>query len=88
LTGKKKVSKGTIQALANEVTLEEPITSIEQLESTVSKPVASVVTKDGSAFDTHYQKLLKTANEFYQNKDKRYLAELQDIINKFEGLLS
>lgn len=88
LTGKKKVSKGTIQALANEVTLEEPITSIEQLESTVSKPVASAETKDVSPFDTHYQKLLKTANEFYQNKDKKYLTELQDIINSFESLLS
>jgi hypothetical protein len=70
LTGKKKVSKGTIQALANEVTLEEPITSIEQLESTVSKPVASVETKDGSHLILIIRNYLKQPMSFTRTRIK------------------
>ncbi|MDI9881075.1 hypothetical protein [Flectobacillus longus] len=88
LTGKKKVAKGVIQALANETSLTEPIVSLEQLESVATKTSVEQKTQPTSEFDTHYQLLLKIANDFYINKSKKHLTELQDIISKLEGFIS
>lgn len=81
LTGKKKVAKGMIQALAKDNELTQPIEQLEELEAIVPKN-PEVSKFNMTDFDSDYQLLLQTVNKFYQAKNQKSLQELQALVKK------